>query len=185
MAQKTTANGVAWPLGARWIVALVAVIVLASACGDDSSSDAGSDDTTDDQTSDDAGDASGDETSEMVNACPEDGCTITITDVAEQDGELAITWDANYSPDVARNHVHVYWDTFTADQVSGDADARGVVQGVWVPTDMNPTYVTEGAVSVTTREDSTTVCVTAADRDHVVLDAELVDCRDVSDVLPS
>jgi hypothetical protein len=43
--------------------------------------------------------------------------------------------------------------------------------------------VTEGPVSVTTRGDSTTLCVTAADGDHAVIDAALVDCRDVSDLL--
>jgi hypothetical protein len=38
-------------------------------------------------------------------------------------------------------------------------------------------------VSVDTRGGSTTICVTAGDRDHAVIDSALVDCRDVSDLL--
>lgn len=119
----------------------------------------------------------------VANACPADGCAITIVDAARQDDEIAVTWEANFKADVAKNHIHVYWDIYTADQVSSDAEARGVKQGEWVPTDVVPTYVTESAVSVDTRGGSTTICVTAGDRDHAVIDASLVDCRDVSDLL--
>jgi hypothetical protein len=119
----------------------------------------------------------------VANACPAEGCAITIVDAARQADEIAVTWEANFKPDVAKNHIHVYWDIYTADQVSSDAEARGVKQGEWVPTDVVPTYVTESAVSVDTRGGSTTICVTAGDRDHAVLDASLVDCRDVSDLL--
>jgi len=122
-------------------------------------------------------------TGPVANACPADGCTITIVDAARQGNEIAITWEANFDPDISKNHIHVYWDIYTADQVSSDAEARGVTQGEWVPTDVVPTYVTESAVSVDTRGGSTTVCVTAGDRDHAVIDASLVDCRDVSDLL--
>lgn len=117
------------------------------------------------------------------NACPADGCSIMIVDVARQGHEIAVTWEANFVPDVSKNHIHVYWDIYTEDQVSSDAEARGVKQGEWVPTDVVPTYVTESVVSVETRGDSTVICVTAGDRDHVVIDASLVDCRDVSDLL--
>jgi hypothetical protein len=119
----------------------------------------------------------------VANACPADGCAITIVDAARQGEEIAVTWEANFKPDVAKNHIHVYWDIYTADQVSSDAEARGVKQGEWVPTDVVPTYVTESAVSVDTRGGSTTICVTGGDRDHAVIDASLVDCRDVSDLL--
>jgi len=119
----------------------------------------------------------------VANACPADGCAITIVDAAREGDEIAVTWEANFDPDVSKNHIHVYWDIYTADQVSSDAEARGVTQGEWVPTDVVPTYVTESAVSVDTRGDSTTICVTAGDRDHAVIDASLVDCRDVSDLL--
>lgn len=119
----------------------------------------------------------------VANACPAEGCAITIVDAARQGDEVAVTWEANFKPDVAKNHIHVYWDIYTADQVSSDAEARGVKQGEWVPTDVLPTYVTESAVSVDTRGGSTTICVTAGDRDHAVIDSSLVDCRDVSDLL--
>jgi hypothetical protein len=123
------------------------------------------------------------ESEPVANACPPEGCAITIVDAAREGDEIAVTWEANFMPDVSRNHIHVYWDIYTADQVSSDAEARGVSQGEWVPTDVLPTYVTESAVSVDTRGDSTTICVTAGDRDHAVIDASLVDCRDVSDLL--
>lgn len=119
----------------------------------------------------------------VANACPAEGCQIKIVNAARDGGEIAVTWEANFVPDVSRNHIHVYWDRYTADQVSSDAEARGVTQGEWVPTDVVPTYVTESAVAVATRGDSTTLCVTAGDRDHVVIDAALVDCRDVADLL--
>jgi hypothetical protein len=119
----------------------------------------------------------------VANACPPEGCAITIIDAAREGDEIAVTWEANFKPDISRNHIHVYWDIYTADQVSSDAEARGVDQGEWVPTDVVPTYVTESAVSVDTRGDSTTICVTAGDRDHAVIDASLVDCLDVSDLL--
>jgi len=119
----------------------------------------------------------------VANACPADGCAIKIVDAAREGNEIAVTWEANFEPDVSKNHIHVYWDIYTADQVSSDAEARGESQGEWVPTDVVPTYVTESAVSVDSRGDSTTICVTAGDRDHAVIDASIVDCRDVSDLL--
>ena len=67
--------------------------------------------------------------------------------------------------------------------MSNDAAARGVTQGEWVPTGDYPQYVTEGAVSTSVRGDSHTVCVTAGDRDHNVIDSSLVNCRDVSALL--
>jgi hypothetical protein len=119
----------------------------------------------------------------VANACPADGCAIAIVDVAREGKEIAVTWEANFVPNVSKNHIHVYWDIYSADQVSSDAEARGVTQGEWVPTDVIPTYVTESAVSVDTRGDSTTICVTAGDRDHAVIDSSIVDCQDVSDLL--
>ena len=65
-----------------------------------------------------------------------------------------MTWTANFRPDFSRNHVHVYWDTFTADQVSNDAAARGVEQGSWHPTDEYPEYTTESEASVHERNGS-------------------------------
>jgi hypothetical protein len=117
------------------------------------------------------------------NACPVDGCVISIVDVAKEGDEIAVTWDANFNPDVSKNHIHIFWDRYTPEQVSSDAEANNLKQGEWVPTDAVPTYVTGSAVSVKNRGDSTTICATAGDRDHVVIDPSLVDCRDVSALL--
>ena len=155
---------------ARAIVpGLVVLAALGAACGDD-----------DDSSTTDATSENGEATQ---NACPVDGCSITISDVAPEGDELRITWSANFDPDFSKNHIHVYWDTYTADQVTDDATARGQTQGEWVPTGDYPEFVSEGAVSTSARGDSTTVCVTAADRGHIVLDSAIVDCRDVSDLL--
>jgi carbohydrate-selective porin OprB len=117
------------------------------------------------------------------NACPVEGCKVVITDAQAEGQEIRLTWSANWGPDFSKNHIHVYWDNYTADQVSNDAAARGVVQGEWVPTGDYPQYVTEGAVSTSVRGNSHTVCVTAGDRDHNVIDSSLVNCRDVSALL--
>lgn len=122
-------------------------------------------------------------TTAKQNACPVEGCKIRITDVKPSGDELAITWEANFTPDFARNHVHVFWDSFTAAQVSNDAAEHNLKQGEWVPTGENPTFVTEGAVAKSTRGASTTICVTAGDRDHNVINSDLVDCRDVAALL--
>lgn len=154
-------------------VAFLAVVVLVTACGEEDVQQPGA--------AVDAGDAGAGEP--VGNACPAEGCEIEIVEVVPEGEELRVTWRANYLPDASRNHIHVYWDLYTADQVSADADARGVDQGEWVVTDDYPDFVTEGATSVAERGESTTICVTAAGRDHAVLDTSLVDCRDVADVL--
>lgn len=120
----------------------------------------------------------------LTNACPVEGCSITITDVSSDDGELRVTWEANFAPDFTKNHIHLFWDTYSVEQVSGNAESEyGVTQGNWLPTDAFPSVLTEGAVSVSAREGSTTLCVTAADFVHNVLDTSLVTCTDVSDSL--
>jgi hypothetical protein len=117
------------------------------------------------------------------NACPVDGCQIKITDVTVEGQELKVVWSANFDPDFSKNHIHVYWDNYTAAQVSNDAAAKGQTQGEWVPTDDYPAYVTEGPVSTDVRGNSTHVCVTAGDRDHNVIDSSITDCYDVSALL--
>lgn len=154
------------------LASLAAVLVLvAAACGGD---DAASDGNGDDGGTDDA---------PVANACPSEGCEVRIVDVSSSGEELEVTFDANFLPDVSRNHIHIYWDTYTADQVSSDAESRGVAQGDWHPTDAFPSYITESAASVVNRGDSTTLCVTAADRDHAVIDSSVVHCMDVSSEL--
>lgn len=114
------------------------------------------------------------------NACPVDGCLITIKSVAKEGDEFALDLESNFSPNVSVNHYHVYWDTYTAEQVSNDAAARGVKQGEWIPTADSPTFTTKDVVSTKNRGSSTKLCVTAGDRDHNVIDSTLVNCMDVS-----
>lgn len=162
-------------------VPVLALLLLLTGCGDDDDGDAAADTAGETAAADTAGEAEDTSEAGAGNACPPDGCTVTITDVANSDsGELVLTFDANYSPDIAGNHFHVYWDTFEADQVSSDAADRGVTQGDWHPTDEYPDYTTTEATSVTQRGDSETLCVTAGDRDHAVIDASSVACTDVS-----
>jgi hypothetical protein len=158
---------------AKLATAAVALVLVAGACGSDSGTTKVEPSTT---TS-----ASG---QPVQNACPVDGCQIEIEDVTRDGDELKVTWKANFQPDVSRNHIHVYWDTYDTQQVSNDAESRyGVTQGEWVPTDSYPEFVSEGAVAVGQRGASTTLCVTAGDKDHNVIDVVVENCRDVADLL--
>lgn len=136
---------------------------------------------------DEADDGEGDAPSELPNACPAEGCEVVITDAkADDSGEIQLTFDANYTPDFEQNHIHVFWDSQEPGSVSSAYEAAGFeVQGKWHPTDEYPTYLTQSDASVTSdsRGESTTVCVTAADTDHAVIDPGLFACRDVSDAL--
>lgn len=147
---------------------LVLLAIVAAGCG----SEAGDDGT--------AGSSDG---APVQNSCPVDGCQISFVDITKDGDELEVTWQANFLPDFDRNHVHIYFDKFTAEQVSSDAESvHGVEQGQWVPTDVYPVFVTEGPVSLLGDHVTDTLCVTAADRDHAVLDTGAVDCRDISDL---
>jgi hypothetical protein len=118
----------------------------------------------------------------MANACPVDGCIVQIVDIKPAGDELEITFEANFAPDVSKNHFHVWWgENFTVEQVGRNAEPEhGVSQGNWHRHDDYPVYITQGAASVAAREEATTVCVTAADRGHNVLDVTLYDCQDAS-----
>ena len=119
----------------------------------------------------------------VANVCPVDGCQITILSIEKSGDELEIQWEANFLPDVSRNHIHVYWDIFKAEEVSSDAEANGFKQGDWVPTSDYPNYTTADAMSVANRGGSTTICVTAGGRDHAVLDPQAVHCLSASSSL--
>jgi hypothetical protein len=108
---------------------------------------------------------------------------VSIASAEKSGDELNLVFESNFAPEVARNHIHIYWDNFTADQVSKDAKSRGVEQGNWHPTDDYPAYVTQSDASVSARGSSTTLCVTAGDRDHNVIDSSVVQCMDVGDSL--
>lgn len=122
---------------------------------------------------------------DMPNSCPVDGCLVTITAVEKSDNELAVTLEANYTPDNTRNHLHMWWgEQYTSQQVGRNALSEyGAEQGKWHRHDDYPLYITTGAASTAVREGATTLCVTAADRGHNVLDADLFHCMDVSEFL--
>ncbi len=151
-----------------WVLT-IGIALAAGACGDSADTETAAD-----------SDSSGEERS---NACPIDGCTISIESIEVDGDELNVTWSANFDPDFSRNHIHIYWDNYEAAEVSGDAADNGLTQGEWVPTDVYPNFVTEGAVSTTVRGESTTLCVVAADGDHNVINNTAIDCKDASDQL--
>lgn len=119
------------------------------------------------------------------NSCPVDGCMVTITSAELVNGEVRITFDSNFTPSMSKNHFHVWWgEHWAVQQVTANAETwYEMEQGVWVPTDSYPTFVTEGVISVEKRGAATTLCVTSANRDHEVLDPWLLDCRDLAGLL--
>lgn len=119
------------------------------------------------------------------NACPVDGCIISISEVEKAGEELKVVFEANFTPDMSKNHIHIWWgENFTVEQVSNNAETvHGVVQGAWHPTDEYPEYITQSAVSLTERGEATSLCVSAANRDHDILDIALFECESVVELL--
>lgn len=156
---------------------VVTVLLLTGACSSDDS-----DQTTDIESEVDPEAPAADDGG-LQNSCPADGCQIDFASIEADGEELKVSWEINFAPDISNNHIHIYWDMFSAAQVSNDATERGVEQGEWVPTDATPEYTTDGAVSTSERGESTTLCLVAADRDHNVIDEGTQVCRDVSEFL--
>ena len=121
----------------------------------------------------------------MSNACPQDGCQVKIVDVKRSDKELTLTFKANFKPEMAKNHIHVWWgENYTVKQVSDNAEpVHHVKQGDWHPTDEYPTYVTQGPASVAARGKAKTLCVSPSDRNHNILDVKVVHCVKVGHLL--
>jgi hypothetical protein len=119
------------------------------------------------------------------NACPVDGCEVKIVAVQKEGSELRLTFEANYTPDMSRNHVHVWWgENYTVEQVSNNAEpVHHVKQGEWHPTADYPTYVTQSAVSTSVRGKAKTICVSPGDRNHDIIDVTKFFCMDVSGYL--
>jgi len=119
----------------------------------------------------------------MPNACPVDGCDVKILKVARSGDELELTFEANFTPDVSKNHFHVWWgENFTVEQVGRNAQTvHGVKQGRWHRHADYPTYITQGAASTSVRGEAVTICVSSADRNHNILDVKVFHCVDVSD----
>lgn len=121
----------------------------------------------------------------LPNACPVDGCEVKIVGVSKAGGELQVTFESNFKPDMSKNHFHVWWgELYTVEQVSNNAEPTyGVKQGDWHPTDEFPAYVTQSAASVSVRNGTKTLCVSAADRNHDILDSKVYNCVDVGEHL--
>lgn len=119
---------------------------------------------------------------EMPNACPIDGCEVSIVGVKKAGDELELDYEANFSPDVSKNHIHAWWgEQYAVEQVGRSAEpVHGVTQGRWHRHDDYPTYVTTEAASTSVRDGATTICVSPADRDHNILDVSIFHCVDVS-----
>ena len=122
---------------------------------------------------------------ELQNACPVDGCSVKIIAVKRSGDELQLTLEANFSPDISKNHNHVWWgDNYTVDQVSNDAETvHHVKQGEWHPMADYPSYTTQSAVSMKVRGNSKTICVSPADRNHDIIDVKVFQCVDISNQL--
>ena len=122
---------------------------------------------------------------DMPNACPVDGCEVEILKATRAGDELELTFKSNFTPDVAKNHFHVWWgENFTVEQVGRNAQTvHGVKQGRWHRHADYPVYITQGASSTNVRGEAVTICVSAADRNHNILDVKVFDCVDVSDKL--
>ena len=118
----------------------------------------------------------------LPNACPVDGCEVKIAGVKRFGDELKLTFESNFSPDVSKNHFHVWWgEKYTVKQVGRNAETvHGVTQGRWHRHDEYPTYVTKGAASTGVRGEAVTICVSAADRNHNILDVQIYHCVDAS-----
>lgn len=119
------------------------------------------------------------------NSCPVDGCEVRIVSVQKENSELRVTFDANFTPNMSKNHFHVWWgELYDVRQITSNSETTfGMEQGVWHPTDAYPSYLTTGVVSVEERYGATTLCVTAVDRNREILDPEQYDCANVGDLL--
>ena len=120
-----------------------------------------------------------------ASACPE-GTTalcIDITDVQPSaDGfGLVIEWDAfGFTPSVADNHAHFYWNSSDVTTVGTQAPAEQ--QNPWDAIDAQPYDSTDRddrTMRPANADGATAVCATPADRDHAVIDPIFFDCFDL------
>jgi hypothetical protein len=175
------------PIG-HLVVALATLVLLVGSCanGEEAAATEAGGDTSDGGGGAGTGGSNGLGSDALPNACPVEGCQIFITSAEASGAEIELTFEANFTPDFERNHIHVFWDSQPAGAVGSDFAERGFAeQGKWHPTDEYPGYVTQADASVASesRQGSTVVCATAGDTDHAVIDPGLVACRDVSSLV--
>ena len=117
--------------------------------------------------------------------CPEatTALCIDITDVQPSaDGlGLVIEWDAfGFTPSLADNHAHFYWNTSAVTTVGTQAPAEQ--QNPWDAIDAQPYDSTDRddrTMRPANADGATAVCATPADRDHAVIDPTFFDCFDL------
>lgn len=163
--------------------------------GDEADDEPGDDDSADeDEDAEDEGGAPYDEddpyegedpydTGDLTNDCTDDGCLARIIRAEANGDEVVLTFDANFQPDGAGNHFHIYWDNWDAEEVS----ASYPDPGTWAARAEYPDYDTGLDPATSTagdaRGDSDTLCVTPADASHVVIDPDVSDCWDLGDLI--
>ncbi|MEL6894040.1 MAG: hypothetical protein AAFP84_20795, partial [Actinomycetota bacterium] len=104
--------------------------------------------------------------------CPGDGRCIVIERVSIEGGEYVIRWNSSFTPSVAGDHAHFFWDVHEPSQV-GSASAD---QAPWELTDAT-TFVPSGEMRRANRpEGANGICATAADADHAVIDPSFYSC---------
>jgi WD40 repeat protein len=79
---------------------------------------------------------------------------VKIVDVKQSGDELEVTFDSNFTPDVSKNHFHVWWgEKFTVQQLGRNAEPEfGVQQGSWHRHDDYLVYLSQGAASTGARD---------------------------------
>ena len=92
---------------------------------------------------------------------------------------------ANFTPDMSKNHIHVWWgENYTVKQVSNNAEpVYKVKQGEWHPMADYPVYVTQSSASTKVHGNAKALCVSPADRNHDILEVKIFKCMDVSSAL--
>ncbi len=110
------------------------------------------------------------------------GCSVKIADVRRAGDELEVSFETNFAADLSGNHFHVWWgENYNVKQIGRNARAvHGVQQGQWLEY-AAPVLVTTGAVSMRERGVAQWLCVSAADRDHNLINATLYHCKKLSD----
>jgi hypothetical protein len=123
---------------------------------------------------------------EESTGCPQEGCRVKIKEIRSDGTELLLTFQANFRPKMPGKHIHVWWgENFTIEQEGLNAlSAYGVPKGEWDYTDDYPQHSTHGPSSTAARADAHTLCVSAADLNHNIIDVTKFDCVDAKDYLP-
>jgi hypothetical protein len=103
---------------------------------------------------------------------------INMRTIAISGQSIVIEWDAlNFTPSLQGFHAHFFWDTISPKQAGTNAATKyGATVGTWELTDKQP-FRSEGELRVANRPAAAKqVCVTVADVNHALVDADVFDC---------